>query len=128
LRILVADDHEAVRKGVCAILSSRLDIEVCGEAVNGREAIDKAKELNPDVIILDVTMPILGGFDAAREIRKALPDIPIIMLTMHQSHQLVAEAKKLGVHGYVSKSQASAALLQAIDTVVNKQTFYPEPA
>ena len=73
LRILIVDDHEAVRKGVCAILSARLDIEVCGEAVNGKEAIEKTKELKPDLIILDVTMPVLNGFDAAREIRKILP-------------------------------------------------------
>jgi DNA-binding NarL/FixJ family response regulator len=126
LRILIADDHEAVRKGVCAILSSRLDIEVCGEAANGREAIEKAIELAPDLIILDVTMPILSGFDAAREIRKVLPTIPIVMLTMHDSNQLIAEAKKLGVNGYVSKSHAAHILLQAIDAAMNNRTFFPE--
>jgi CheY-like chemotaxis protein len=67
LRILIVDDHEAIRKGVCAILSARLDIEVCGEAANGKEAIAKTKELQPDLIILDVTMPVLSGFDDARE-------------------------------------------------------------
>jgi DNA-binding NarL/FixJ family response regulator len=105
-----------------------LGVEICGEAVNGREAIDKAKELNPDVIILDVTMPVLGGFDAARLIRKLLPDTPIIMLTMHESNQLVQEAKKLGVNGYVAKSQAGQVLLQAVDTVLKNQMFYPDPA
>jgi two-component system response regulator NreC len=115
-----------VRKGVCAILSSRLDIEVCGEAANGREAIEKAIELNPDLIILDVTMPILSGFDAARQIRRVLPKSPIVMLTMHDSNQLIAEAKKLGVNGYVSKSHAAHILLQAIDAVLSNQMFYPE--
>jgi YesN/AraC family two-component response regulator len=79
VRVLIVDDYEAVRKGVCAILSSRLDIEVCGEAGNGKEAIDKATALRPDLIILDVTMPILNGFDAAREILKVLPDVPILI-------------------------------------------------
>jgi YesN/AraC family two-component response regulator len=76
VRILVADDHEAVRKGVCAILSSRLDIEVCGEASNGQDAIDKAHELKPDLITLDITMPVLNGIDAARIIRQTLPKSP----------------------------------------------------
>jgi DNA-binding NarL/FixJ family response regulator len=70
LRILVADDHESVRKGVCVILGTRGDIEVCGEAVNGQEAIDKAQELKPDLIILDITMPVLNGIDAAEILRK----------------------------------------------------------
>lgn len=100
---------------------------MCGEAANGREAIEKAIELTPDLIILDVTMPILGGFDAAREIRKVLPKIPIVMLSMHDSKQLVDEAKKLGVNGYVSKSHAAHVLLQAIDAVLSNEMFYPEP-
>jgi DNA-binding NarL/FixJ family response regulator len=128
LRILIADDHEAVRKGVCAILSSRLDIEVCGEAVNGKEAVEKAKELRPDLIILDVTMPILNGFDVAREIRKSLPGIPLLMLSMHQSAQLVEEAKRIGVKGYVTKTQAAETLLKAVDAVCSDETFFPQPA
>src|ERR1700684_2611072 len=81
LRILVADDHESVRKGVCVILGTRADIEVCGEAANGREAIDKAQELKPDLIILDITMPVLSGIDAAEMIRKTLPNVPILFLS-----------------------------------------------
>jgi len=125
LRVLIVDDHEAVRKGVCAILSSRVDIEVCGEAVNGEEAMVKAKELKPDLIILDVTMPVLNGFDAAREIQKILPKVRILMLSMHESKQLVEEAKRLGVHGYVSKTQAGDVLLTAVDTLISNQIFYP---
>lgn len=128
MRILIADDHEAVRKGVCAILSSRLNIEVCGEAVNGKEAIAKAKELKPDLIILDVTMPLLNGFDAAREIGKILPDIPILMLSMHDSNQLLEEAKRIGVKGYVMKTQASDTLLRAVDALLSNELFYPESA
>ena len=125
MRILIVDDHEAVRKGVCAILGSRLDIQVCGEAANGEEAIAKTKELKPDLIILDVTMPILNGFDAAREIRKILPEARILMLSMHESKQLVEEAKRLGVHGYVSKTQAGDVLLTAVDALISNQIFYP---
>src|ERR1700693_765311 len=125
LRVLIVDDHEAGRKGVCAILSSRVDIEVCGEAVNGEEAMVKAKELKPDLIILDVTMPVLNGFDAAREIQKILPKVRILMLSMHESKQLVEEAKRLGVHGYVSKTQAGDVLLTAVDTLISNQIFYP---
>ena len=125
MRVLIVDDHEAVRKGVCAILSSRVDIEVCGEAVNGEEAMVKAKELKPDLIILDVTMPVLNGFDAAREIQKILPKVRILMLSMHESKQLVEEAKRLGVHGYVSKTQAGDVLLTAVDTLISNQIFYP---
>jgi DNA-binding NarL/FixJ family response regulator len=125
LKVLIAEDHAAVRKGVCPILSRRLDIEVCGEAENGREAVEKAKALGPDLIILDVTMPVLSGFEAAREIRKVLPKTPILILTMHASQQLIEEAKKQGLNGYVSKTQASETLLRAVDMVLAGETFYP---
>jgi len=128
LRILIADDHEAVRKGVCAILGSREDIEICGEAENGKEAIEKAKILKPDLVILDITMPVLSGFDAAREIRKTLPEAPILILSMHESSQLIEEAKKIGVQGYVTKTQVGSTLLSAVDTLLRKQTFFPERA
>jgi DNA-binding NarL/FixJ family response regulator len=126
VRILIADDHEAVRKGVCTILSSRLDIEICGEAVNGQEAIEKAKELRPDLVILDITMPILGGVEAAKEIRRISPEIPILFLSMHQSNQLVAEAKRLGVQGYINKSHAGNKLIEAVDALLRKETYYAE--
>jgi len=125
LRILIVDDHEAVRAGVRAILASRNDMEVCGEAWNGQEAIEKALELRPDLIILDINMPILGGITAAKEIRVRLPQVLILLFSMHQSNQLVREAKLLGVQGYVNKSQAGATLLNAVDAVSSMQTFFP---
>jgi DNA-binding NarL/FixJ family response regulator len=125
LRILVVDDYEAVRKGICAILSSRLDIEVCGEAANGREAIQKARELNPDLIILDITMPLLDGKSAAREIRKFMPDVPILFFSMHDSEQVMQQARAIGVQGFVIKTQAAKTLLNAVDALINKQTFFP---
>lgn len=126
LRVLIADDHESVRKGVCVILGTRGDIEVCGEASNGREAIDKAKELQPDLIILDITMPVLSGIDAAEVIRTALPRVPILFLSMHQSRQIVAEAKRIGVQGYVRKSEAATTLLNAVDAVLRNEPFFPD--
>jgi DNA-binding NarL/FixJ family response regulator len=126
LRVLIADDHEAVRKGVCVILGTRGDIEVCGEASNGREAIDKAKELQPNLIILDITMPVLSGIDAAEVIRTALPHVPILFLSMHQSRQIVAEAKRIGVQGYVRKSEAATTLLNAVDAVLRNEPFFPD--
>ena len=125
MRILIADDHEAVRKGVGIILSVQPELEICGEAANGQEALQKTKTLHPDLIILDITMPILNGLDAAREIRKISPETPIIMLSMHESKQFVEEAKKLSVNGYVAKNQAGATLLRAIDTVLDNKMFYP---
>lgn len=126
MRVLIVDDHEAVRSGVCEILSTRLDIEVCGEADNGKAAIERARDLRPDLVILDVTMPVLNGFDAAREIRKILLEARILMLSMHESKQLLEEAKKLGVHGYVTKTQVSQTLLKAVDTLLSNEMFYPE--
>jgi DNA-binding NarL/FixJ family response regulator len=125
LRILIADDHESVRKGVCVILGTRGDIEVCGEAVNGREAIAKALELKPDLIILDVTMPVVNGIDAAEVIRKSLPRVPILFLSMHENRQIIAEAKRIGVRGYVRKSDAAATLLNAIDALLRNEPFFP---
>ena len=126
LRILIADDHEAVRKGVCSILSSREDVEICGEAENGKEAIEKAQALKPDLIVLDITMPVLSGFEAAREIRKILPHVPILILSMHESNQLIEEAKKIGVQGYVTKTQVGSTLLQAVDALMRKENFFPD--
>jgi DNA-binding NarL/FixJ family response regulator len=125
LRILIVDDHEAVREGVRTILASRHDIEVCGEAVNGQEAIEKALELRPDLIILDINMPILSGICAAKEIKVRLPQTLILLFTMHQNNQLVREARVLGVQGFVNKSQASAMLLKAVDAAFRMETFFP---
>jgi DNA-binding NarL/FixJ family response regulator len=125
LRILVADDQEAVRKRVCSTLTSRKGFEVCGEAENGAEAVEKAKALNPDLIILDITMPLLNGLEAARMIRAESPSTPIVILSVHKSKQLIEEAKKIGVRGYVTKSDAGQDLVKAVDTVLQNQTFFP---
>jgi DNA-binding NarL/FixJ family response regulator len=126
MRCLLVDDHESVRVGVTAILSSRPDIQICGEASNGKEAVEKARELKPDLIILDVTMPVLDGINSAKEIRKFMPDVPILFFSMHNGVYLVHEAKLAGVQGFVSKTDARATLLDAVDALVKKQTYFPD--
>jgi two-component system, NarL family, nitrate/nitrite response regulator NarL len=126
IRALIADDHDIVRKGVRNVLLSRPDIEVSGEASNGREAIDLALQLKPDVIILDLSMPVLGGFAAAVELRRILPETPIIFYSMHEGPHLVKQAQQIGVRGFVNKGRISDMLTEAIDTVVvRNQPFFP---
>jgi DNA-binding NarL/FixJ family response regulator len=125
VQILIADDREAIRKQVRLILTSRPNLEVCAEAADGKEAVEKTRELNPDLVILDITMPILNGLDAARVIKGFAPDIPILVLTVHKSRQLMQEAQKIGVQGYVTKAEASQTLLHAVDAVLQKRTFFP---
>ena len=126
VRILVADDQEAVRMRVCAALTSQEGFEVCAEASNGKEAVEKARELDPDLILLDITMPVLNGLDAARLIRAFAPETPIVILSVHKSRQLMEEARKIGVQGYVTKGEAVQKLIQAVETVRQNETFFPE--
>jgi DNA-binding NarL/FixJ family response regulator len=124
LRILIVDDHEALRAGVRSVLESR-GIEVCGEAANGQEALAKALQLRPDLIILDITMPVLDGFSAAREIHKLLPNVGILLLSMHESASMVNVAKSSGARGYVAKSEGIARILKAVDAIGQNKTFFP---
>jgi DNA-binding NarL/FixJ family response regulator len=123
LRVLIADDYEAVRLGLCAILKS-VDMEVCAQATNGEEAVEKSIQLSPDLIILDISMPGIGGVEAARQIRVFLPDVPILFFTMHNTPQLLAIAKAVGAQGFVTKDQMSVKLLEAVDALRNKRTFF----
>jgi DNA-binding NarL/FixJ family response regulator len=125
LRVLVADDQPGIRKRVCLTLASLVTLEVCDEAADGQEAVDKAQESNPDLIILDVTMPVMNGLDAARLIRVFSPHTPILILTMHKSRQLMEEARKIGVRGYVVKAEAGQSLGSAVTAVMQSQTFFP---
>jgi two-component system, NarL family, nitrate/nitrite response regulator NarL len=125
LRVLVVDDHESVRRGVCAILGSREDIELCGEASDGTEAVAKVRSLKPDLIVMDISMPVMDGISASREIRKVSPNTAIIVLSMHDSSQLMETARQLGLRGYVTKGQAASSLLQAVDSVVAGRPFFP---
>lgn len=124
MKILIVDDHEALRAGVRSVLEAH-GLEVCGEAGNGLEALQKAAELQPDLVILDITMPVLDGFSAAREISKRLPRTGILLLSMHESASMVNVAKSSGARGYVAKSEGIARILNAVDAIAHNKTFFP---
>lgn len=124
LKLLVADDHEIVRKGVRCLLEAQPGWQVMAEASNGREAVEQAKWLKPDVAILDIGMPSLNGLEAARQILKNDPHIKIVILTMHDSDSLVREVLKMGARGYVSKTDAMRDLVTAINAVRSGDTFF----
>src|SRR5512142_1549281 len=115
LRILVADDHEVVRRGLRTILESHPGWEVCAEARTGREAVAKAKELNPGVVVLDFSMPDLNGLEATRQIRQALPQTEVLILTMHDSERLAFEFLTAGARGYLLKADAGKDLVAAVE-------------
>jgi DNA-binding NarL/FixJ family response regulator len=124
VRILVVDDFQTVRKGVCAILSSREDIEVCAEAASGEEAVRMAKELRPDVVIMDFSMPGMDGLEASKRILREFPGLPILMFSMHKMEALTQAAKNAGVLGFVTKGESAQNLLQAVDSVLRKEPFF----
>lgn len=126
-RILIADDNDAVRQMIRSLVESREDFQVCGEAADGMEAIDKAKQLKPDLVILDITMPRVDGFEAARVIRKFFPDIRILIFSVHKANQLMKELLETGVNGAIDKSE-SHMLLQAIDTVLRDGRYFAAAA
>jgi DNA-binding NarL/FixJ family response regulator len=117
-RILLADDHELIRKGLRALIEVNKEWLVCGEASNGEEAVERVLELKPDLIILDVTMPVLNGLQAARKIRSLAPQVKILILSMHDSPQLANEALRLGADAYLIKSGPQAQLLETIATLL----------
>ena len=124
LRILVADDHEVVRRGLCALLKSHDGWEVCAEAVDGREAVHKVNQLKPDIVILDIGMPNLNGLTAARQILHAHPQQKILILTMSDAEQIVREVLNAGARGFVLKSDAARDLLDAVDALERNRTFF----
>jgi len=123
-RILIADDHELIRRGLVAELSDRAEWTVVAEAANGRQAVKLAAELTPDIAILDLTMPELNGLDATREIRAATPGTRILIVTAHESEQLVREVLAAGAMGYVLKSDAGRALVQAVDALLDDHLYF----
>jgi DNA-binding NarL/FixJ family response regulator len=127
-RILIADDHEVVRQGIRAILQARPEWEICGEAVDGREAIRFAKQLNPDVIIMDITMPHLSGLEASQEIAKLQLPSRVLIFTMHESKSLGPSVRRAGAHGYVVKSRAARDLIDALDRLLGGGTFFDNPS
>jgi DNA-binding NarL/FixJ family response regulator len=126
--ILIVDDHEVVREGVRTIINrARPQWEICGEAANGQEAIDTAMRLRPDIILLDITMPVLNGFDAATRISGLGLTSQILIFTMHESRELAHDARRVGARGYVTKSDAGRHLVRAIETLLSGGTFFGGP-
>src|SRR6202161_1821975 len=115
VRVLIADDHSIIRRIVRSTLKANPRFEVCGEAENGAEAIEEAKKLKPDVIVLDVSMPVLNGFEAAREITPILPTTAIVILSSSTDRRFIEEAKKVGARAYVAKTKAGEDLVKAIE-------------
>ena len=124
LRILIADDHVLVRHGLRQVLGTRPDWEICGEAADGIEAVEQARQLKPDVVILDLSMPGTGGLQATREIRKILPRTEVLILTMYDSEELVREVLDAGARGYLLKTDAGPALLSAVESVSRHKPFF----
>jgi two-component system response regulator NreC len=126
IRVLLADDHMVVRIGLKALINSEPDMEVAGEASNGQEAIERARALLPDIIVMDISMPEMDGLEATRRIRAELPDCQILILTVHAQERYLFPVLKAGAAGYVLKSTVDTELLNAIRTVAQGGAFlYP---
>jgi two-component system, NarL family, nitrate/nitrite response regulator NarL len=124
VRILIVDDHPIIRRVVRSTLQQHPHFEICGEAVNGADAIEEAKKLKPDVIVLNVSMPVMNGFEAAREIKMILPESAIVILSQNADRNFIAEAKKLGVQAYVAKTKAGESLVKAVEGAVLGEDFF----
>src|SRR5690348_8929412 len=114
MRVLIADDHEVVRAGVRTLLASEKDIQICGEAVDGRDALAKVQELLPDVVIMDISMPNLSGIEATRELRRSHPGIRVVMLSQYDFPHMMQQALSAGACAYVVKSHACPDLAAAL--------------
>ena len=124
LRILIADDHEVVRLGLRTLLQGHPDWEICGEASDGRDAVDKAGQLKPDVVILDIGMPNLNGLDAARHILRNEPRTAVLILTIDESEQVIREVLNAGARGFLLKSDAARDLVAAVEALQQRRTFF----
>lgn len=123
IKLLLADDHEIILEGLHNLLSKESDLEVVGEVKDGRQAVKAAQELEPDIVIMDISMPSLNGIEATRQMVEDLPDIKILVLSMHMGREYVAEALEAGVSGYLLKDCAFQELIKAIRAVSNGKVY-----
>src|SRR6516162_5365203 len=124
LRILIADDHDVARRGIRTLLENHAGWQVCGEAKDGRETVEMASQLRPDLILLDVGMPNLNGLEATRQILANSPNTLILILTMHDTDQVVREVLRAGARGFLLKSDAGRDLIAAVEALQQKRTFF----
>lgn len=123
IKVLLAEDHTIVRKGIRSLLDDQPNIEVIGEAEDGREAIEKVEQLFPDIILMDNTMPNLNGLEATRQIKKRFPEIKILILTMHTNEEYILQFLRAGASGYLVKQTAPNELVSAIEAVYRGDSF-----
>ena len=128
IRILIADDHDLMRRGVRTLLEPHPGWEICGEATTGREAVAKAEQLKPSIVILDISMPDLNGVDAAKRIKKVSPDTEVLIFSAHYSDQLIREILEAGVRGYIVKSDSDRDLVIAVESLSKKKPFFTSRA
>ncbi len=123
IKLMVADDHKIFRQGIKKLLEEEPDLQVAGEAANGREAVKKATELKPDVILMDIAMANLNGLEATKQIKKVLPDVKVIMLTMHKNEEYVLQSFQAGASGFILKEGAVEELVSAIRSIHQDKSF-----
>jgi DNA-binding NarL/FixJ family response regulator len=124
LRVLLADDHDVVRAGTRLMIEARPGWEVCGEASDGREAVEMAGKLKPDVVVLDMTMPKMSGLDAARQIRRRSPGTELLMFTAHESEDIIRQVFEAGVRSYILKTEATTQLVPALTALAMHKPFF----
>ena len=124
LRIMIVDDHEVVRRGLLALLGTQAGWEVVGEAANGPEAVKKVNQIKPDVVIMDITMPVMSGLDATRLIMETAPETKVLIFTMHDSEQMMQSALEAGARGYVLKSNPGNELIAAVKALSANETSF----
>lgn len=125
IRILVADDHEVMRLGIRNLLEAVPNWTICGEAVNGQEAVEKTLQYQPDVVIMDITMPVMNGLEASRTISRSRPDIPVILFSLHLSDEMIKGFDTQAIRGAVNKGNAARDLVEAVNRVLDGDTFFP---
>ena len=122
VRILIADDHELIRHVVCQLFDPKSGLIVCGEAADGKQAVELFQKLQPDIVIMDISMPVMNGFDAAKKIKNLSPKTKIVMLTMHDLSRVRDQMREAGIDGYVAKRDASIELVDVVNRLMEESS------